>query len=42
VDGVKWEDGTPVTADDEVFHYQVDTIPDILSADKSLIAGTAD
>jgi len=35
------EDGTPVTADDEVFHYQVDTIPDILSADKSLIAGTA-
>jgi peptide/nickel transport system substrate-binding protein len=41
VDGMKWEDGTPVTADDEVFHYQVDTSSDIPSVDKSLIAYTA-
>jgi len=41
VDGLTWEDGTPVTADDSVFTFQTDASPDLPSVDKSLIADTA-
>jgi peptide/nickel transport system substrate-binding protein len=41
VDGLTWEDGTPVTADDSVFTFQTDSSPDLPSVDKSLIADTA-
>ena len=41
VDGMAWEDGTPVTADDQVFTFQTDTSPDVPSVDKALIADTA-
>ncbi len=41
VDGLKWQDGTPVTADDQVFTFQTDSSPDLPSLDKSLIADTA-
>jgi peptide/nickel transport system substrate-binding protein len=41
VAGLKWEDGTPVTADDQVFTFQTDSSPDLPSVDKSLISNTA-
>jgi peptide/nickel transport system substrate-binding protein len=41
VDGTRWEDGTPVTADDQVFTFQTDSSPDLPSVDKSLISVTA-
>jgi peptide/nickel transport system substrate-binding protein len=41
VDGMQWEDGTPVTADDQVFTFQTDSSPDLPSVDKSLISVTA-
>ena len=41
VDGMKWQDGTPVTADDQVFTFQTDSSPDLPSQDKSLIADTS-
>jgi len=41
VDGMAWQDGTPVTADDQVFTFQTDSSPDVPSVDKALIADTA-
>ena len=41
VDGMQWQDGLPVTADDQVFTFQTDSSPDLPSVDKSLISYTA-
>jgi peptide/nickel transport system substrate-binding protein len=41
VDGLTWEDGVPVTADDQVFTFQTDSDPSLPSVDKTLIAATA-
>jgi len=41
VDGLMWQDGTPVTADDSVFTFQTDANPGLPSVDKSLISDTA-
>lgn len=41
VDRLAWEDGTPVTAADQVFTFQTDASPDVPSVDKALIADTA-